>query len=32
VRQRAEQAGYDLVVPRSRVAREGAELVGRLVR
>jgi hypothetical protein len=32
VRQRAEQAGYDLVVPRSRMAREGAELVGRLVR
>jgi hypothetical protein len=32
VRERAEQAGYDLVVPRSRMAREGAELVGRLVR
>jgi hypothetical protein len=31
VRARAEQAGYDLVVPRSRMAREGAELVGRLV-
>ena len=32
VRARAEQAGYDLVVPRSRMAREGADLVGRLVR
>jgi hypothetical protein len=31
VRARAEEAGYDLVVPRSRMAREGAELVGRLV-
>ena len=31
VRERAEQAGYDLVVPRSRMAREGADLVGRLV-
>jgi len=31
VRARAEQAGYDLVVPRSRMAREGADLVGRLV-
>ncbi len=30
VRQRAEAAGFDLVVPRSRMAREGAELVGRL--
>lgn len=29
-RQRAEQAGFDLVVPRSRMAREGATLVGRL--
>jgi hypothetical protein len=29
-RERAEQAGFDLVVPRSRMAREGAELVGRL--
>ncbi len=27
---RAEQAGFDLVVPRSRMAREGAELVRRL--
>ena len=25
-RERAEQAGFDLVVPRSRMAREGAEL------
>jgi hypothetical protein len=31
VRVRAEEAGYDLVVPRSRMAREGADLVGRLV-
>ena len=30
-RARAEQAGYDLVVPRSRMAREAAELVGGLV-
>jgi hypothetical protein len=29
-RQRAEAAGFDLVVPRSRMAREGAELVERL--
>jgi CheY-like chemotaxis protein len=29
-RARAQQAGFDLVVPRSRMAREGAELVGRL--
>jgi CheY-like chemotaxis protein len=29
-RTRAQQAGFDLVVPRSRMAREGAELVGRL--
>lgn len=28
----AEQAGFDLIVPRSRMAREGAELVRRLVR
>jgi len=27
----AERAGFDLVVPRSRMAREGAELVGRLL-
>lgn len=31
VRARAEQAGFDLVVPRSRMAREGASLVSRLV-
>jgi hypothetical protein len=31
VRARAEQAGFDLVVPRSRMAREGANLVSRLV-
>jgi DNA-binding NarL/FixJ family response regulator len=30
VRERAEQAGFDLVVPRSRMAREGAALVARL--
>jgi CheY-like chemotaxis protein len=30
VRTRAQEAGFDLVVPRSRMAREGAELVGRL--
>jgi CheY-like chemotaxis protein len=29
-RQRAQQAGFDLVVPRSRMAREGADLVTRL--
>ena len=29
-RQRAEAAGFDLVVPRSRMAREGAELVERI--
>jgi hypothetical protein len=29
-RERAERAGFDLVVPRSRMAREGAELVTRL--
>jgi DNA-binding NarL/FixJ family response regulator len=28
--QRAREAGFDLVVPRSRMAREGAELVARL--
>jgi DNA-binding NarL/FixJ family response regulator len=26
-RERAEQAGFDLVIPRSRMAREGGELV-----
>ena len=30
VRDRALRAGFDLAVPRSRMAREGAELVGRL--
>jgi CheY-like chemotaxis protein len=29
-RRRAEGAGFDLVVPRSRMAREGPELVTRL--
>jgi CheY-like chemotaxis protein len=29
-RRRAGEAGFDLVVPRSRMAREGADLVGRL--
>ena len=31
VRDRAMAAGFDLVVPRSRMNREGAELVTRLV-
>ncbi len=31
VRTRAEQAGFDLVVPRSRIAREGAALLGGLL-
>ena len=31
VRERALAAGFDVVVPRSRMAREGAALVGRLV-
>jgi CheY-like chemotaxis protein len=31
VRERALQAGFDLVVPRSRMAREGAALVDRLL-
>lgn len=30
VRARAHAAGFDVVVPRSRMAREGGELVGRL--
>jgi CheY-like chemotaxis protein len=30
-RERAERAGFDLAVPRSRMAREGAELVERLL-
>ena len=29
-RERAERAGFDVVVPRSRMAREGAQLVTRL--
>jgi uncharacterized protein YcaQ len=29
-RERALAAGFDLVVPRSRIVREGAELVSRL--
>jgi hypothetical protein len=29
-RERAELAGFDLVVPRSRMAREGADIVTRL--
>jgi DNA-binding NarL/FixJ family response regulator len=29
-RNRAQAAGFDLVVPRSRMAREGAQLVDRL--
>jgi DNA-binding NarL/FixJ family response regulator len=31
VREQAERAGVDVVVPRSRMNREGAELVRRLV-
>ncbi|MDQ6810466.1 MAG: hypothetical protein M3Z95_01025 [Actinomycetota bacterium] len=30
VRERAERAGFDLVVPRSRMSREGPALVARL--
>ncbi len=30
MRERALEAGFDLVVPRSRMAREGAELVARM--
>jgi hypothetical protein len=30
-RQRAENAGFDLVIPRSRMAREGASLLTQLV-
>lgn len=30
VRALAEEAGFDLVVPRSKMAREGAELIARL--
>lgn len=32
IRQRALAAGFDLVVPRSRMAREGSELIGALAR
>jgi hypothetical protein len=32
VRAQAEQAGFELVVPRSRMAREGAALVEQLLR
>jgi hypothetical protein len=31
VRTQAEQAGFDLIVPRSRMAREGPSLVARLL-
>jgi len=31
VRTQAEQSGFDLIVPRSRMAREGASLVDRLL-
>jgi hypothetical protein len=31
VRVQAEQAGFDLVIPRSRMAREGAALLTRLL-
>jgi capsular polysaccharide biosynthesis protein len=31
VRERAQAAGFDLVVPRSRMAREGADLAARLL-
>lgn len=31
VREQAEQAGFDLVVPRSRMSREGPDLLARLV-
>jgi hypothetical protein len=31
IRERAERAGFDLVVPRSRMAREGAQLVADLI-
>jgi hypothetical protein len=31
VRAQAEEAGFELVVPRSRMAREGAALVSRLL-
>ena len=31
IRERAERAGFELVVPRSRMARDGAALVERLI-
>jgi DNA-binding NarL/FixJ family response regulator len=31
VRERAERAGFDLIVPRSRMAREGSQLVAGLL-
>ena len=31
VRDRAREAGFDMVIPRSRMAREGAEVVRRLL-
>jgi hypothetical protein len=31
VRRQAEEVGFDLVVPRSRMAREGSSLVSRLL-
>ena len=31
VRTRAQDAGFDLVVPRSRMAREGSSLIARLL-
>ncbi|MGH2881271.1 MAG: hypothetical protein ACRDPA_00975 [Solirubrobacteraceae bacterium] len=31
VRAQAEAAGFDLVIPRSRMAREGASLISRLL-
>ena len=31
VRERAQDAGFDLVVPRSRMAREGAQLAARVL-
>jgi hypothetical protein len=31
VRERAQQAGFEMVVPRSRMAREGAALIERLL-
>ena len=30
-RRRAEQAGFDLVVPRSRIAREASDLIDRVI-